>query len=114
MPFVTPESQEFVNTFGIETTLVGEYQYRLDFSEVVDGELGVSYDVIGRSVAVSWCPVPGKGVFSTFREGATVLRIADSAESSKLVVEFSTEDTTGSLEVQVFPYVSVSERTLIC
>lgn len=59
-------------------------------------------------------PSSRKGVFSTFREGATVLRIADSAESSKLVVEFSTEDTTGSLEVQVFPYVSVSERTLIC
>ncbi|MFJ8214207.1 hypothetical protein [Streptomyces sp. NPDC096033] len=114
MPFVTPENQEFVNTFGIETTSVGEYQYRLDFSEVVDGELEFSYNVVGRSVAVSWRPVPGRGGFSIFHEGATVLRIADSAESSKLVVDFSTEDTTGSLEVQVFPYVSVSDRTLIC
>ncbi|MEU3470781.1 hypothetical protein ABZ716_23050 [Streptomyces sp. NPDC006687] len=114
MTFATPDPQEFLNTFGVDATLSGEWQYRLNFSDVVEGELEFSYDVIGRSVAVSWLPATGSGHFNTFREGATLLRIDDSAEWSRLVIDFSTQDTVGNLEIQIFPHVSISERTLIC
>ncbi|MBW5481790.1 hypothetical protein [Streptomyces bambusae] len=114
MTFATPEPQQFPEVFGVAPIAVGDYQRKLDFSEVVDGELEFSYDVVGRSIAVSWHPTAGGGHFSTFREGATLLRIVDSPESSKLVMEFSTQDTVGNLEVQIFPHVSISERTLIC
>ncbi|MEU9144707.1 hypothetical protein [Streptomyces sp. NPDC048349] len=112
--FATPELQEFVNTFGVEPVITGDGQCTVDFTEVVDGKLELSYDATGRSVAVTWHPEQGDSSFTIFREGATLLRIIDGPESSKVTVDFSTSDTVGNIEIQVLPKVTVSDRTLLC
>ncbi len=86
--FATPEPEAFVHAFGVEPVFVEETQWALDFSDVVDGELRFSYDVLGRSVALTWRPPAAPGSLTVFREGAALLRVVDGPDASKLVVEF--------------------------
>lgn len=112
--FVTPDPQDFVNAFGVEPVITGETIRTIRFFDVTGEDLVFSYDSIGRSVSLTWQPERGKIAVRSFREGATLLRIIDQPDASKMVVDFSTEDTVGRLDIQIFPCVEISERTLLC
>ncbi|MFD0271594.1 hypothetical protein ACFVGY_34235 [Streptomyces sp. NPDC127106] len=111
--FAPPEPQEFVIAFGVEAAVTGDTQFTIDFSEVVDDCLEFSYDVLGGSVAVTWSPARTGPTFTIFREGATLLRIIDEYGSSKIMIDFSTDDTVGAMETQIFPHIVISDRTLL-
>ncbi|WP_328620368.1 hypothetical protein [Streptomyces sp. NBC_00354] len=112
--FVTPDPQDFVNTFGVEPVITDETVRTLSFFDVTGEKLDFSYDAIGRSVSLTWHPAGGKIAVRNFREGATLLRIIDRPDASRIVVDFSTQDTIGQLDIQIFPRVEISERTLLC
>jgi hypothetical protein len=45
------------------------------------------------------------------REGATALRLAPT--SPEIVIEFTTDDTAGRIEVMLMPSIHVAETTLL-
>ncbi|GLX41608.1 hypothetical protein Sros01_76810 [Streptomyces roseochromogenus] len=111
--FTTPSPQEFVDAFGIEPTAEGEHGYTLHLSEITDQELDFSYNAITQSVALIWAPKAGGFPIRIHREGATLLRIHEESQKTKIVVDFRTEDTIGHMTLQVFPSLDFDEETLI-
>ncbi|MCH0538506.1 hypothetical protein I3F58_02815 [Streptomyces sp. MUM 203J] len=111
--FVAPSPQEFVNAFGVEPVTTGETECRIDFFEVTGENFQFSYDTVGKSVSVTWHPASRGSTFASFREGATLLRIIDTRESTKLAIDFNTQDTTGRMEIQIFPHITISDQTLL-
>ncbi|WP_141693587.1 hypothetical protein [Streptomyces sp. PTY087I2] len=111
--FVTPDPQDLVNALGVEPEITGETQMTLMFFDVTGEGLTFSYNTVGRSVSVHWSTKSGDPKLKIFREGATLLRIQESDGSTTLFVEFATQDTTGVLELQIFPNVSATETSLL-
>ncbi|MFJ6511609.1 hypothetical protein ACIQMO_02780 [Streptomyces sp. NPDC091406] len=111
--FVTPDPQDLVNALGVEPEITGDTQMTLMLFDVTGEGLTFSYDTVGQSVSVLWNTKSGNPKLKLFREGATLLRIQEIDEITALVVEFATQDTTGVLELQIFPNVSVAETSLL-
>ncbi|MFD6658907.1 hypothetical protein ACFWEB_27630 [Streptomyces parvus] len=111
--FVTPDPQDLVNALGVEPEITGEAQMTLTLLDVTNEDLTFSYNLIGKSVSVHWNTESGNPKLKLFREGATLLRIQEGDGVTALVVEFTTQDTMGVLELQIFPNVSVMETSLL-
>ncbi|MFK0203638.1 hypothetical protein [Streptomyces lavendulae] len=111
--FATPPPQAFINALGVEPTPEGEHGYTLHLSEITGQELDFSYNEIMQSVALSWLPSAEGIPIRIHREGATLLRIHEEFQQTKIIVEFRTEDTVGHMTLQVFPSLDLHEETLI-
>ncbi|MFE6699812.1 hypothetical protein [Streptomyces sp. NPDC057718] len=111
--FVTPDPQDLVNALGVEPETTGETQMTVSLFDVTGEDLTFSYNVVGQSVSVHWNTESGDPALKLFREGATLLRIQEGDGVTELVVEFETQDTTGTLGLRVFPNVSVMETSLL-
>ncbi|MEU2247327.1 hypothetical protein [Streptomyces sp. NPDC019224] len=71
-----------------------------------------SYDAVGRSVRIRWVNDQGVEMLDVFREGATRLSFASGNSAKGISIEFHTGECAGSLEIQVTPRISVSDRLL--
>ncbi|MEV4920793.1 hypothetical protein AB0K47_28805 [Streptomyces tirandamycinicus] len=111
--FITPEPQDFVNALGVEPNISGDTQRTLKLSDVIGEDVTFSYDAVGGSVRVAWRAASGGDLISIYREGATLLRIIEDDDGTRLLIEFRTRDTVGELRVQVFPELSISESQLL-
>lgn len=110
--FVTPDRHVFLDALGVEAQITGETQLKLKLIDVTGEDFEFSFDITGRSIRVAWQNASGKELLTIFREGATLLRIAEGAGTTKLVTNFETRDTTGELAIQVFPEIKVEEKSL--
>ncbi|MFB0632943.1 hypothetical protein [Streptomyces sp. AB3(2024)] len=111
--FTTPPPQAFVDAFGVEPTAEGEHGYTLYLSEITGQDITFSYNAMMQSVALFWTPSAEGIPIRIHREGATLLRILEEFQKTKIVVEFRTEDTIGHMTLQVFPSLEFHEETLI-
>ncbi|MGW1291788.1 hypothetical protein [Streptomyces sp. NPDC002533] len=111
--FVTPDPQDLINALGVEPEITGETQMTLVLFDVTGEDLTFSYNTVGQSVSVHWNAKSGDPKLKLFREGATLLRIQEGHGGTAIVIEFATQETTGSLELQIFPNVSVTETSLL-
>ncbi|WP_239077864.1 hypothetical protein [Streptomyces sp. SID9124] len=71
-----------------------------------------SHDAVGRSVRLRWVNDQGVEVLDVFREGATRLSFTSGNSAKGISVDFHTGECTGTLEIQVAPRISVSDRLL--
>ncbi|WP_241989823.1 hypothetical protein [Streptomyces sp. AC1-42W] len=71
-----------------------------------------SYDAVGRSVRIRWVNDQGVGMMDLFREGATRLSFTSGNSAKGISIEFHMGECTGSLDIQVTPRISVSDRLL--
>lgn len=107
--FTTPEADEFLFALGVRPELDEDEAFHVEFS-AGDLALRFSYSVPGSSVRYELIAA-GRTVVTSFREGATLLRVGDRGEM-RIDVDFETEDTRGEMTIHVAPEISVTERTL--
>jgi hypothetical protein len=110
-PFSVPDSQEFIDNFGVSPTVIDVDAVELDLSEIVGERLRFSFSPAGRSVRLQWTVAKGCGI-DVFREGAYRLRISVEEQSVFLVTDFMTESLAGRMRLQVLPSVNLEDELL--
>ncbi|HEX6471909.1 MAG TPA: hypothetical protein VF069_22630 [Streptosporangiaceae bacterium] len=112
--FVTPSDLEILEALGIEPeSLDGESSTRvIKVDDGADDSIIVSYDVPGRSVRLQWMKAQ-KVLVDLFREAAVLMRIQADADTSLILFDFRTQDSSGRLTIQVRPELSIRESDLM-
>lgn len=85
----------------------------LRLGEVAGEEVTFTYDVVGRSVRVTWNSLSGDTLMDIYREGGELLRITEDGNSTGILAEFSTGGSKGEIRLQVFPVVRLTEESFI-
>ncbi|MFG3285556.1 hypothetical protein [Streptomyces sp. NPDC048111] len=111
--FVAPEAQKIINALGVMPELTGERQWSVHLAEVTGEDVVFSYDTQWRSVRIVWNTPEGAPRVKLFREGAKLLRVAEERGETSLIVEFGTRDSDGTLTLQVFPAVAISDEVML-
>jgi hypothetical protein len=109
--FEVPPVEEFVQRLGVvpeQTEEVGVIALKLGGGYPVTSELTV--DVLGRSLSLRLIVEQGE-IARIYREGATVLRLSESAP--EVSVEFRTSDSKGTLQLSLHPSLQVVETALL-
>lgn len=112
--FIVPEDAEVLDVLGVEPELSdSEETTRIIRIDGGAGErLTLSYDVLGRSVRLRLQRQQGL-LLDLFREGAERLRLRSDAESTAIEIDFQTESTRGTLDIQVHPSILIKDRCLL-
>jgi len=108
--FKLPPDVEFEIAVGVTPEHGEDGVRRLEISGSDGIDLELTLDPLGRSVNLI-TSVGGRELATIFREGATALRLSENAP--EIVIAFSTDDTTGRLEVSLTPEPRVSETALL-
>ncbi|TYB43957.1 hypothetical protein [Actinomadura chibensis] len=112
--FEVPEDAEILDVLGVEPELsASEEMTRIVRLPGGEGEsLTLSYDIPGRSVRLQ-LQRQQELLLDLFREGAERLRLRSDAKSTAIEVDFQTESTRGTLDIQVRPAILIKDRTLL-
>ncbi|MGC4944972.1 hypothetical protein ACLQ2N_01970 [Streptomyces sp. DT224] len=111
--FLTPDDEEVYEATG-EWPEADESGARvLTLHDEAGQSVSFSYDAVGRSVRIRWANDQGAEVLDIFREGATRLSFTSGNAAKGFAVDFHTGECAGTLEIQVTPRISVSDRLLV-
>lgn len=112
--FVAPSDDEIFAALGIEPESSGtEVATRIvKIGDESDDLLILSYDVPGRSIRLQW-KRSRRLLLDVFREGATLMRIHSNTESTSILIDFRTGQSSGRLDIQMWPEMVVKERDLL-
>ncbi len=109
--FIVPTDHDFVTSLGVIPEARGEDGVRGIVIPATDGfEVDLTIDPLGLSVVLSVTRNTSE-IMRIIREGATALRLAPT--SPEIVIEFTTDDTAGRIEVTLRPFIYVAETTLL-
>lgn len=108
--FIAPETDEFLFALGVQPEFGDDDAFHVEFS-AGDLALRFSYSVPGSSVRYELI-AGGRTVITSFREGATLLRVGDRGEM-RIDVDYETDDTRGEMTIRIAPQITVTERTLL-
>ncbi|THA31929.1 hypothetical protein E6R18_14990 [Streptomyces sp. A1277] len=110
--FLTPDDEEVFEATG-EWPDADESGARiLTLHDDAGQSIFFSYDALGRSVRIRWVNDQGAEMLDVFRESATRLFFTSGNSVKGISIDFHTGECAGTLEIQVTPRISVSDRLL--
>ncbi|WP_146214546.1 hypothetical protein [Streptomyces sp. ICBB 8177] len=111
--FCVPADEEILAEVGeLPKALEGEDDARILRVESTGGEsLGISYSAVGRSIRVWWTR-EGRELVDLYREGAVRMDVSSEGKRTRIVVESDYGECKGSLEIQIYPEISVVEKVI--
>ncbi|MCO1576841.1 hypothetical protein M8C13_13870 [Crossiella sp. SN42] len=112
--FLVPDDAEWLAQFGVEPVAVDGEQTTREVRIAVPGgqEVTISYDVILGSVRFAWTAA-GSPVAELYREGACHLGIESRSGVTLVRAEFSLGSLHGTLVLQVYPDIRLTDQLLV-
>ncbi|MYS37847.1 YD repeat-containing protein [Streptomyces sp. KhCrAH-43] len=110
--FLTPDDEEVYEATGQWPDADEGGARVLTLHDDAGQSVVFSYDAVGRSVRIRWVNDQGVDMLDVFREGATRLSFSSGNSAKGISVDFHTGECAGTLEIQVTPRISVSDRLL--
>jgi hypothetical protein len=111
--FIVPGDQEVFEAIGEWPEADEEGGARILTVPGGDGaNILLSYDPLGQSVRVRWINPAGEQILDLFREGATRLTAVATADGPFISIEFDLGEHNGKIELQFFPHLAITDRTL--
>jgi hypothetical protein len=111
--FIIPGDQEVFEAVGEWPEAEEEGSARILTMPGADGaKILLSYDALGQSVRLRWINPAGEQILDLFREGATRLTAAATADGPFISIEFDLGEHNGKIELQFSPHLTITDRIL--